>query len=199
MIIQLVDRNQGMCEAWEKEFGSEPNVNIHQGDFFDLPTDCVVSPANSFGFMDGGLDMVISQKLGWGVMTNLQEHIAQHYFGEQLVGQACIVETDNPEIPYVMSAPTMRVPMILKDTVNVYLASKAIFYQLMTNDKGIEKITISGLGTGVGRVPYNVCAKQMKQAYDEMILHKKRFPSSWREAQMRHVLMYSNEDRDLQH
>ena len=27
--------------------------------------DAIVSPANSFGFMDGGIDMVYSKRFGW--------------------------------------------------------------------------------------------------------------------------------------
>jgi hypothetical protein len=63
MRIQLIDRNEDMCAAWREQFEFCPDVTVDCGDFFSRPTDCVVSPANSYGFMDGGLDQVISQKL----------------------------------------------------------------------------------------------------------------------------------------
>ena len=132
MKIQLVDRDPRMCHFWEEEFDGENNVSIHCVDFFHLPTDCVVSPANSFGFMDGSLDLAISRKLGWKVQKKLQQQIRDDHDGELLVGQAELVETENDEIPYCISAPTMRVPMILKDTPNAYLASKAIFKILIS-------------------------------------------------------------------
>lgn len=198
MKIQLIDRNLEMCKAWENAFSGCNDVIVHHGDFFSLKTDCVVSPANSFGFMDGSLDLVISQKLGWQVQERLQKQIEEKYLGEILVGQAELVETGVPEIPFCISAPTMRVPLILTNTVNVYLAAKAIFNLLLLEQDRIGSVTISGLGTGVGRVPYDVCAKQMRQAYNEIWLGKYDKPKTWFEAQKRHQLLYSNEYRDLQ-
>ena len=51
MKIQLIDRKIGMCNQWQAYFANCNDVTIHNGDFFDLATDCVVSPANSFCFM----------------------------------------------------------------------------------------------------------------------------------------------------
>jgi O-acetyl-ADP-ribose deacetylase (regulator of RNase III) len=198
MKIQLIDRNKEMCEQWDLQFKDCNDVITHCGDFFSLKTDCVVSPANSFGFMDGGLDKAISKKLGWQVQEKLQKQIQEKYFGELLVGQAELVETDLTEIPFCISAPTMRVPSILKDTVNVYLASKAIF-ALLKKENRINTVTISGLGTGVGQVSYYSCAKQMKQAYNDIWLNKYTFPNTWYEAQKQHQLLYSKSFRDLQY
>lgn len=198
MKIQLIDENKEMCNQWKIHFKDCKDVVIYCGDFFSLSTDCVVSPANSFGFMDGGLDLVISKVIGWQVQEKLQKQIQEKYFGELLVGQAELVETDFKEIPFCIVAPTMRVPQILKDTVNVYLASKAIFY-LLKNESRINTVTISGLGTGVGKVPYDVCAKQMKQAYNDIWLGEYKFPNTWYEAQTTHQLLYSNNYKDIQH
>jgi O-acetyl-ADP-ribose deacetylase (regulator of RNase III) len=203
MKIQLIDRNLEMCEQWKRHFENW-DVIVHHGDFFSLPTDCVVSPANSFGFMDGGLDRIITNKLGYQVEMRLQEKIKKHYDGELLVGQATLIPTDHSEIPYCISAPTMRVPLILTDTVNVYLASKAIFLLLKKVEEAdnlkdiIKTVTISGLGTGVGKVPYHICARQMKKAYDHFYLDEYEFPKTWREAQINHQLLYGNNFRDLQ-
>jgi len=79
----------------------------------------------------------------------------------------------------------MRVPMILDNSVNVYLATRAVFL-LLKNESRIGTVTISGMGTGVGRVPYNVCAKQMRKAYDDVILGLSKFPNGWEEAQSNH-------------
>ena len=46
----------------------------------------------------------------------------------------------------------MRVLQTLKDTVNIYLASKAIFY-LLKKESRLKTVTIRGLGTGFGKVP----------------------------------------------
>ena len=41
-----------------------------------------VSPANSFGIMDGGLDLAIRDQLGLGVQTTLQRAIVERHHGE---------------------------------------------------------------------------------------------------------------------
>jgi O-acetyl-ADP-ribose deacetylase (regulator of RNase III) len=198
MKIQFIDRNKEMCDQWSLQFKDCDDVFIHCGDFFSLKTDCVVSPSNSFGFMDGGLDLAITKKLGYQIQEKLQKQIQEKYFGEILVGQAELIKTDLEYIPFVLSAPTMRVPMILKDTVNIYLACKAIF-SLLKKETGINIVTISGMGTGVGQVPYDVCAKQMKQAYNDVWLNKFVFPDNWNEAQIKNQLLYSGKYMDLQY
>jgi O-acetyl-ADP-ribose deacetylase (regulator of RNase III) len=189
MKIQLIDRKLGMCNQWQAYFADCSDVIIHNGDLFSLPTDCIVSPANSFGFMDGGLDLVISMNLGWVVQQRLQKQIQEKYNGELLVGQAELVETGNDEIPFCISAPTMRVPLILENSPNVYLATRAIFL-LLKNEPRINSISMSGLGTGVGKMPYNICAKQMRQAYDDIILGKYKFPQTWEESQKKHYELF---------
>lgn len=198
MKIQFIDRSRELCDEWELKFEGCKDVVVHCGDFFSLKTDCIVSPANSFGYMDGGLDLAISNRLGWQIQRNLQKSIIENHNGELLVGQAELVRTENKEIPFCISAPTMRVPSILTNTVNVYLASKAIF-RLLKTTKEIESVTIPGLATGVGKVPYDICAKQMRRAYDDVWLGQQTFPNSWYQAQKEHQLLYTNgEYRDLQ-
>ncbi|MCK9416618.1 macro domain-containing protein [Candidatus Dojkabacteria bacterium] len=185
MKIQLIDRNQEMCDEWLLQFKDCEDVIVHCGDFFSLPTDCVISPANSFAKMDGSLDYVISTRLGWQISRKLQIELQKNYDGELLVGQAILVETENSEVPYLISAPTMRVPgSNISNTVNVYLATKAIFQLLKKVEKeypNLNSITISGLGTGVGRFPFDLCAKQMKEAYNDFWLGNYKFPVTWQE------------------
>ena len=76
--IQLIDQNKEMCQQWLLYFKDCKDIIVHHGDFFSLKTDCVVSPANSFGFMDGGLDLVISRKNGWHLQDKLQVQIIEN-------------------------------------------------------------------------------------------------------------------------
>jgi O-acetyl-ADP-ribose deacetylase (regulator of RNase III) len=207
MQIILSDTNPGVVQGWRQYFKDCPGVTIFPGSIFDTDCNAIVSPANSFGFMDGGLDLALSHYLGWHVQDRLQAKIRQKHHGELLVGQAEIVATDHPNIPYLISAPTMRVPMILTGTVNVYLAMRAIL--LLINHGTLEdqtpvrevvtRVAISGLGTGVGKVPAEICAKQMRAAYNKVILAKDPFPASWRQAQQDHQLLYAERTRDLQY
>ena len=60
----LCDINPAMREAWEKELERRPRLaalcSVVAGGITDLRVDAVVSPANSFGFMRGGVDGVHS-------------------------------------------------------------------------------------------------------------------------------------------
>lgn len=55
----LCDINPAMREAWEKELERRPRLaalcSVVAGGITDLRVDAVVSPANSFGFMRGGV------------------------------------------------------------------------------------------------------------------------------------------------
>ena len=125
MKIILTAVESDLAEAWRTFCGDLENVEVHHGSIFDLQCDAVISPANSFGFMDGGIDMLYSRRFGWGVQERLQTLIQDHHGGELVVGAAEIVETD-AHIPFLIAAPTMRVPMILRDSVNPYLAARGV-------------------------------------------------------------------------
>lgn len=174
MEIYLRDRNPSLVRAWEEIFSDYPNVHPSFGDIFAegpwLDVQAVVSPANSFGFMDGGIDFVYSAY----VSEKLREHLWQEYQGELLVGQAVVMdmrETDPKgvhktrieRIPYLISAPTMRVPTDVSQTVNAFLAFRAVLREAKKH--GIESILCPGLGTSIGRMPYETCAVQMFEAF----------------------------------
>jgi O-acetyl-ADP-ribose deacetylase (regulator of RNase III) len=206
MNIVLVGINPKLVQAWQNICGGLENVTVQYGSIFDVSCDAIVSPANSFGFMDGGLDYSISGFFGWHIQKRLQELIRTKHYGELLVGTAEIVETDHPKIPYVISAPTMRVPMILCDSVNPYLATRAVLLLIkhgkLENGTAIKEVVrtvaFPGMGTGVGRVPPEICARQMHTAIEEVVFEKYQFPRSWMDVQRKHQLLYRDEVRDLQ-
>ena len=206
MNLIFCDINANLIESLNKYFKQDPNIKIVHGSIFDVDCDAIVSPANSYGFMDGGVDLRISQFFGWHIQERLQEIIKEKHHGELLVGCAEIVETDHDLIPYMISAPTMRVPMILKDSVNIYLATRAVLilvkYGKFSNgtfiNEKVKSIAFPGMGTGVGRVPYDICALQMRRAVKDIFYENYEFPKTWREAQKNHQLLYRNDTPDLQ-
>ncbi|HSD83344.1 MAG TPA: Appr-1-p processing protein, partial [Anaerolineae bacterium] len=94
MQIVLVDRQKSLIDEWAKVFSGIDSVTIRHDSVFEMSCDALVSPANSFGFMDGGLDWAISEFFGWHVQKRLQQIIQAKYHGELLVGMAEIVPTD---------------------------------------------------------------------------------------------------------
>lgn len=184
MKIQLIDTNSEMVKYWKTSFSEVEDILIHQGNLFHFPTQAIVSPANSFGFMDGGLDLLISKRFGWDVERKLREEISIRSQKELLIGEALIVQTGDAEVPFVISAPTMRVPEEINNTVNILLATRAIL--TICKKEGIESVSIPGLGAGTGRVPHSIVAKQMKEAYNNIILDRWNEYPDWRSAKNHH-------------
>jgi O-acetyl-ADP-ribose deacetylase (regulator of RNase III) len=95
----FIDTNPKMVEAWKDFFSAEEQVSIVEGDVTSLAVDAIVSPANSFGFMDGSLDHAISERLGWHLEKELQSRIRTSPEGELLIGQAMILDTEDKILP----------------------------------------------------------------------------------------------------
>ncbi len=186
MNIVLADIEGNLINAWNDIASNNSNVTTYQGSIFEVECDALVSPANSFGFMDGSLDFEISEFFGWHVQDRLQEAIKSKHNGELLVGQVEIVPTDHTSIPYMISAPTMRVPMDVRGTANPYLAIRGVLLAVKhgvfkdgtpVKDR-IKTIAFPGMGTGVGQITPTVFAKQMKQAVEDVIEDKFEFPKT---------------------
>lgn len=201
MILRLVDRSGHLVDAWRRCFAGLPDVEIIHGDICTVECDAVVSPANSFGFMDGGLDHSLSLRFGWDVQERLQELIRRLPVSELLVGQALLVPTGDVRIPWLISAPTMRLPAPVEGTLNAYLAMKAVLSIAQTtgNLPPISSIAVPGLGTGVGRLHLTTAALQMYIAYREIILDLRFAPQTLYDAALyEHKLIHAAEfEEDL--
>jgi O-acetyl-ADP-ribose deacetylase (regulator of RNase III) len=170
LYFHLVAFDIGLYYAWKKYFDDIEEVRISDGNILSFKADAIVSPANSFGYMDGGLDLKYSEYFGWDLERKLRDILEKEYFGEIPVGQAVVIETGNKNIKYLISAPTMRVPMNVEKTVNAYLAFKGVIQAVLAFNKSrqcqkISSILCSGLGTGEGKMSYEQCAYQMNRAY----------------------------------
>ncbi len=205
MKINLVALEPALADAWELVFQDVENVNITRGSIFDHPADALISPANSFGYMNGGIDFAISKNLGWHIEKKVQERIRSEHYGELLVGQALLVETDHRDFPYLISAPTMRTPMTILRSPNVYLAMKAIL-TLARDGKmpdgspiaeKVKTLAIPGLGTGVGQVPPLVCARQMRLAWEDVMNKKYKTLSGWEELRSSYAYFFTHDVRDI--
>jgi O-acetyl-ADP-ribose deacetylase (regulator of RNase III) len=173
--LVLCDPNEGLCEEWRRAFAPYgEDVEVRQGRFEDVDFDCVVSPANSFGLMDGGVDEAITMYFGQQMMDRVQEKVIEQYAGEQPIGTSMIVQGGEVrgKVRYVAHTPTMIIPMNISKTTNIYMAMKAMLLEVEKHNQyyqdskqEIKTVVCPGLGTGAGRVPYNLAAQQMSNAY----------------------------------
>jgi O-acetyl-ADP-ribose deacetylase (regulator of RNase III) len=190
--IILVNPGRPLCDEFREHFHGLPRVEVAESPFESLPAfDCMVSAANSFGLMDGGVDYAISEFFGRDLQKKVQARIIEEYDGEQPVGTSMIVETGHPRHPYVAHTPTMRIPMPIRGTDNVYLAMKAWLNAVrrhnVTSDRAIASVACPGLGTATGAVPYPEAARQMALAYRNFLNRPDRITWAFAEARQREI------------
>ncbi|MCR6700768.1 MAG: macro domain-containing protein [Dokdonella sp.] len=171
MRIHLCTLDEAMAEAWRLAFAGTA-VSIRVGDILAEPVDAVVSAANSFGLMGGGLDLHYARHFGENLERTLRARLAADHDGELPVGQALIVPTGDAALPWMISAPTMRVPMTIDHTTHVYLAFRAALRAVREHPREhapIDRLACPALGAGVGAMPFERVARQMRAAYDVCI------------------------------
>jgi O-acetyl-ADP-ribose deacetylase (regulator of RNase III) len=178
MNIRLIGIDRALVAAWRAEFSGQRDVEVIDGSIFDFPSDGIVSPANSFGVMDGGLDGKLRDFFGLGIESLVRSAIQREYQGEMPVGCATIVETGDPRFRYLISAPTMRVPERVADTLNAYLAMRAIL--IKATAWKLESVAIPGLCALSGGMAPEVVARQMRTAYEKIVVGSIAY-THWRE------------------
>lgn len=166
----LVDPNPNVTTALKLQFKGFRKVEIVTSRFEDLPVfDCMVSAANSFGLMDGGVDLAIIGFFGVELLDRVHARILDEFLGEQPIGTSVIIETGHSTHPFLAHTPTMRVPMPIAMTDQVYLAMWAMLLAVrkhnLNSDRLIRTVACPGLGTATGRVPADEAARQMALAY----------------------------------
>lgn len=103
-----------------------------------------VSPANSLCFMDGGIDMALSQQVFPGIEPLVKSQVraigrqtllGRHYLP---IGSSIILDDPNPNNSAapkksLVVAPTMLLPQAISGTRNAYYATMAVLYNILVN------------------------------------------------------------------
>lgn len=182
MNLILFDLNEGLCREWASQFFGADTVKVLNKGLNDVVTgeefDGIVSPANSFGIMDGGIDKPLAEAFP-AVQANVTSDVNDLYRGYIPVGNALVVNTDDDTHPFLIVAPTMPYPKALSDPFVVYDVTRALL--LEADLAGINTLAIPGLATATGRVQPKVAAGLMRIAWE----HHERgstSASNWDEA-----------------
>lgn len=159
--IVFRDRNPDVIRELYSAF---PGWAADVMDIFGAPCSGVISPANSFGWMDGGIDAVYLARWPSAAPT-LKAKVAALPFRELLVGQALLVETGDTACPHLIAAPTMRAPGATT-FMSVFLAARAAFFVSLSLP-GV--VASPGLGTGTGHLHPKDAARAMRLGYEEAV------------------------------
>ena len=141
--------------------------------------DAFISPANTMGNMDGGIDKVYAEHFGWSPgrpyqdANPLQLAMDEKYGRKQAevpIGESVIAPVEpldeSRTVRFLIAAPTMMTPGAIPiGSRVVYDASRAAFRAWRGSDGLIEAAACPMFGTGWGEVPAWVAAAQMWEAF----------------------------------
>jgi O-acetyl-ADP-ribose deacetylase (regulator of RNase III) len=122
-----------------------------QGDITTIECDAIVNPANSLGYMGGGVAYAI-KKVGGNKIE--KEAIIK---APIKVGDAIYTTAGNLKCNYIIHAPTMKKPAMKINTINVELATRAALN--LAKKLNLKHIAFPGMGTGVGNILPDIAAK----------------------------------------
>ena len=169
--ITLVDLHGSLIEAAQKIGWDDITLrgwtDIRNIDV--MPGMAFVSPANSLGFMDGGIDYVLSRIMFPNIESKVKEAFASKRFKTLLgrpylpIGKAVTVQTQHPDV-FLIAAPTMWLPQDVRGTHNAYHAMYAILEEA-SKQPNINHIVLCGLCTGCGMMDAITAIQQMHQAH----------------------------------
>ena len=95
----------------------------------------------------------------------MQQHIIEHFYGEQPVGTSFIIET-NKDNQYLIHTPTMQTPQPIEDPRVIYQCMRSTLIEARHNN--IESILIPMFGGECGEVKLQIVAKMMWKAYMQL-------------------------------
>lgn len=165
-MLYLVDADATVAVALSEAFRPFPEVVVAHGDLLAVAQNTVVSPANSYGFMDGGIDAAFRKFFGAAVEIRVREAIGRRQEGYLPIGASLVVLTGNARIPYMIVAPTMVAPETI-ESQNCYRAMRAVLRVASAHEEVGEAVYCPGLGTGVGQVAPKEAAREMVEAYKD--------------------------------
>jgi len=174
MKLHLVDLHDSIVDV-AKELGWK--IELHNStDIKTIPLitgSAFVSPANSLGYMDGGVDYVLSRVMFPEIEKKLKNKIKE--LGDQTllgrpflqIGKALTIETQIPNV-FLIAAPTMWLPQNVNCTNNAYHAMYTVLKEASQKPE-ITDIYFTGFCTGYGKIEPKIAVEQMKMAHDDFI------------------------------
>ena len=163
MRLFLVDTSHDLVEAWRSAFASFPEVVVSHGDLLSVAVGTVVSPANSAGFMDGGIDAAYLNFFGASIQSRVLDAIHARPNQTLPVGSSLVVATGHPKVTSIIVSPSMETPEAIPKA-NCYRAFRAAL-RVTVDPLVADTVYCPGIGTGVGRVKAIDAASEMAEAY----------------------------------
>ena len=134
-------------------------ITIHKASILNENCDAILCPANSSGFMGGGVAAVIKQVGGQEIED---EAISEAPIN---VGKAVATCAGVLRCKHIIHAPTMEMPGERSDETKVKHALEAALE--LAEELNLHVLAIPGMGTGIGGLDKEESAKAMIQVLKE--------------------------------
>jgi O-acetyl-ADP-ribose deacetylase (regulator of RNase III) len=185
MKIVFFDYNTEKIDAYEKIFftykrlSGTPELEFICCDVKELfntrpGIHMIVSPANSKGDMDGGIDEVYSKmfpRIEKAVKKRIKE--ATNGMSYLPIGSAILLGMNNKSCPFLIIAPTMTHPQsLLGREGNIYWTMIGILSLINNIQNNKLVIAIPCLGTGIGNLSGIESAELVKHAFEDYYFGK---------------------------
>jgi len=169
--ISFISLNKIWTEYMRLYFKDE-DVNIIYDNItsIDMKESIFVSPANSLGFMDGGIDRVLNEEVFQDCREQYQAKLLELPYRTALgrpylpVGSAIIVIRDL-EQSGIIFAPTMFKPSDVSQTRNAYHSFFASLYLMKKYNGKYKKLIVTSHCCGYGMMDEEESARQMYDAW----------------------------------
>lgn len=179
--IIFFDINKNIVNTMKRKI-IMPNIECISGDVRQILTNYkvnfLISPANSMGYMDGGIDAIYS-KIFPGIQDRVMSTIKTYNIKSTLleiessyvlpIGSALMVDiTSNkyPNCEKLICCPTMEYPRDISDRPEIIYYAMCAILNLCSNYTD-KIIAIPGLGTATGRIDADTMCRQINRAYSE--------------------------------
>lgn len=206
--LLLINPRAEAVRALRARFRGAPRVAIRRLCLDQLPddepVDAVLTPGNSYGLMSAGFDAAVVDRFGLAIESEVQRTILDEHLGEQPIGSAFILPTRDARIPWLIHAPTMRIPRDISETEHVYQATRAALVAIYRTRHDpawrdvppIRRLLVPLLGAGFGRVPDAEAARQIAVAW--RTVQQPPYPPDWERVTRRHRLIsYDGPERRI--
>ncbi len=124
---------------------------IKKGNILEEECQAIVCPANSFGYMRGGLSQAIRIAGGDSIEDEVKKR------APIAIGDAVVTSAGNLKAKFIIHSPTMSLPLGPTSKENVKKAVKAALNCALNHE--ISSLVLPAMGTGTGWLPYSDAAE----------------------------------------
>jgi len=127
-------------------------IKLYKGDITTYDGDAIVNAANNHLWMGSGVAGAIKKKGGDDIEREVMS------IGPVKVGEAVVTGAGKLDVDYVIHAVVMGQDLKTSEKI-IREATQSVL--MRCDELRIERVAFPALGTGVGAIPYDVCALAM--------------------------------------